>query len=225
MPSFLDAPVNGAYHLVNTIATTIEPLAGGYAAALAIVLCTIAVRLLLLPLSLAAIRGEKSRATLMPEIRKIEERHGKNPERVQREVAKLQSESGTTLLAGCLPMFAQLPFFWVMYSLFTTAIVAGQANQLLAGTIFGAPLGIHWPLFASTPAYLGLAVLLAVVAFFSSRRQLRQLDETASPMSRRIARVLPFGTLVTAAFIPMAAGLYLLTTTTWTLMERTILTR
>ncbi len=225
MPAFLDAPVNAAYHLVNAIATTIEPLAGGYAAALAIVLCTIAVRLLLLPLSLAAIRGEKSRATLMPEIRKIQERHGKNPERVQREVAKLQSESGTTLLAGCLPMFAQLPFFWVMYSLFTTAIVAGHANQLLAGTIFGAPLGIHWPLFASTPAYLGLAVLLAVVAFFSSRRQLRQLDETASPMSRRIARVLPFGTLVTAAFIPMAAGLYLLTTTTWTLMERTILTR
>ncbi len=225
MPAFLDAPVNAAYHLVNMIATTIEPLAGGYAAALAIVLCTIAVRLLLLPLSLAAIRGEKSRATLMPEIRKIQERHGKNPERVQREVAKLQSESGTTLLAGCLPMFAQLPFFWVMYSLFTTAIVAGHANQLLAGTIFGAPLGIHWPLFASTPAYLGLAVLLAVVAFFSSRRQLRQLDESASPMSRRIARVLPFGTLVTAAFIPMAAGLYLLTTTTWTLMERTILTR
>lgn len=225
MPSFLDAPVNGAYHLVNAIATTIEPLAGGYAAALAIVLCTIAVRLLLLPLSLAAIRGEKSRATLMPQIRKIQERHGKNPERVQREVAKLQSESGTTLLAGCLPMFAQLPFFWVMYSLFTTAIVAGQANQLLAGTIFGAPLGIHWPLFASTPAYLGLAVLLAVVAFFSSRRQLRLLDESASPMSRRIARLLPFGTLATAAFIPMAAGLYLLTTTTWTLMERTILTR
>ncbi|GAA1569538.1 membrane protein insertase YidC [Kribbella sancticallisti] len=225
MPSFLDPPISGAYHLVNGLATAIEPLTGPYAAAVAIVLCTVLVRLLLLPLSLAAIRGEKSRATLMPEIRKIQERHSKNPERIQREVAKLQSESGTTLLAGCLPMFAQLPFFWVMYSLFTTAIVAGQANQLLAGTIFGAPLGLHWPLFASTPAYLGLAVLLVVVAFLSSRRQVRHLDETASPMARRLARLLPFGTLVTAAFIPMAAGLYLLTTTTWTLAERTILLR
>lgn len=225
MPGFLDAPISAAYHFVNAIATTIEPLTGGYAAAVAIVLCTVVVRLLLLPLSLAAIRGEKKRAVLMPEIRKIQERHGKNPERVQREVAKLQSESGNTLLAGCLPMFAQLPFFWVMYTLFSTAVVAGQSNQLLAGTLFGAPLGVHWPLFASTPAYLGLAVLLAVVAFFSSRRQLRQLDETATPMARRIARLLPFGTLATAAFIPLAAGLYLLTTTTWTLVERTILTR
>jgi YidC/Oxa1 family membrane protein insertase len=225
MPSFLDAPISGAYHLVNGIASAIEPLTGPYAAAVAIVLCTVAVRLLLLPLSLAAVRGERSRAVLLPEIRKINERHGKDPERVQREIAKLQSDSGTTLLAGCLPMLAQLPFFWVMYTLFTTAIVAGQSNQLLAGTIFGAPLGIHWPLFASTPAYLGLAVLLAVVAYFSSRRQLRQLDETASPMSRRIARLLPFGTLATAAFIPLAAGLYLLTTTTWTLVERTILLR
>jgi YidC/Oxa1 family membrane protein insertase len=161
----------------------------------------------------------------MPEIRKISEKHGKDPERVQREVAKLQSESGTTLLAGCLPMFAQLPFFWVMYTLFSTAVVAGQSNQLLAGTIFGAPLGIHWPMFASTPAYLGLAVLLAAVAFFSSRRQLRLLDESATPLARRIARFLPFGTLVTAAFIPLAAGLYLLTTTAWTLAERAILTR
>jgi YidC/Oxa1 family membrane protein insertase len=225
MPSFLDVPVNGAYHLVNGIATTIHPFTGVYAAAVAIVLCTVAVRLLLLPLSLAAIRGERSRAALLPEIRKISERHGKDPERVQREVTKLQADSGTTLLAGCLPLLAQLPFFWVMYSLFNTAIVAGQSNQLLAGTLFGAPLGIHWPLFASTPAYLGLAVLLAVVAYFSSRRQLRQLDESASPMSRRLARLLPFGTLATAAFIPLAAGLYLLTTTAWTVAERTILMR
>lgn len=225
MPSFLDVPISGAYHLVNWIATTIEPLAGVYAAAVAIVLCTVLVRLLLLPLSLAAIRGERSRATLMPEIRKINERHGKNPERVQREIAKLQAESGTTLLAGCLPMFAQLPFFWVMYTLFSTAVVAGQSNQLLAGTVFGAPLGVHWPLIASTPAYLGLAVLLAVVAYFSSRRQVRLLDDTASPMARRMARFLPYGTLATAAFIPLAAGLYLLTTTTWTLLERTILQR
>ncbi|ADB32489.1 60 kDa inner membrane insertion protein [Kribbella flavida DSM 17836] len=225
MPSFLDAPVSGAYHLVSWLATTIEPLGGPYAAALAIVVCTIAVRLLLLPLSLAAVRGEKSRSVLMPQIQEISRRHAGNPERAQREIAKLQAESGTTLFAGCLPMFAQLPFFWVLYSLFSRTVVAGESNHLLAGTLFGAPLGVHWPLFASTPAYVGLAVLLAVVACFSARRQLARLHETATPMSRNLARLLPFGTLVTAAFIPLAAGLYLLTTTTWTVVERAILLR
>jgi YidC/Oxa1 family membrane protein insertase len=225
MPSFLDAPVSGAYQLVSWIAGGLEPVGGPYAAALAIVACTLAVRLLLLPLSLRAVRGEKSRAVLMPQIQEITKRHAKNPERAKQEISKLQADSGTTMLAGCLPMFAQLPFFWVLYSLFSRAVVGGEPNELLAGTLFGAPIGVHWPVFATTPAYVGLAVLLAVVAFFSARRQLARLDETATPLSRNLARLLPFGTLVTAAFIPLAAGLYLLTTTTWTVVERTILLR
>jgi YidC/Oxa1 family membrane protein insertase len=139
-------------------------------------------------------------------------------------VAALQAESGS-VFAGCLPMLAQLPFFWVMYSLFSTAVVAGQSNQLLTGTLFGAPLGLHWPLFASTPAYLALAVLLAVVAYFSARRQARLVEQPSTALSARLIRLMPYGTLVTAAFIPLAAGLYLLTTTTWTVVERAILHR
>ena len=37
--------------------------------------------------------------------------------------------------------------------------------------------------------------------------------------------ILPFASLVTAAVVPLAAGLYLLTTTAWTLAERTVLRR
>jgi hypothetical protein len=57
---FLDAAVSGAYHLVTWVVTAIQPVTGLYAAALAIVLCTAAVRLVLLPLSIAAVRGERS---------------------------------------------------------------------------------------------------------------------------------------------------------------------
>jgi YidC/Oxa1 family membrane protein insertase len=35
--------------------------------------------------------------------------------------------------------------------------------------------------------------------------------------------IVPFASLVTAAIVPLAAGLYLLTTTAWTLAERTVL--
>ena len=104
-------------------------------------------------------------------------------------------------------------------------MVAGESNQLISGSLLGAPLGLHWPVLTGTPAFLALAVLLAVVGFFSARLQLRQLDETATPLTRRIAQVLPFGTLATAAFVPLAAGLYLLTTTTWSVLERAILHR
>jgi YidC/Oxa1 family membrane protein insertase len=225
MPAFLEAPVAGAYHLISSLVTTLEPLAGAYAAVIAIVLCTLAVRVLLLPLSVRAHRGLRARAALMPQLKVITERHKNNPERLQREIAKLQSESGTTLFAGFLPTLAQLPFFWLMYTLFSRAMVAGESNQLISGSLLGAPLGQHWPILTGTPAFLTLAVLLAVVAWFSVRLQLRQLDESATPWTRRIARILPFGTLATAAFVPLAAGLYLLTTTTWALLERTLLQR
>ena len=225
MPSFLEAPVAGAYHVLTSLVTAIEPLTGTYAAVIAIVLCTLAVRLCLVSLSVRAHCGLRARAELMPQLKKLTERHRDNPERLQREVAKLQAESGTSLFAGFLPTLAQLPFFWLMYTLFSRAVVAGESNRLISGSLLGAPLGQHWPLFSGTPAFLALAVLLAVVAWFSARLQLRQLDESATPLSRRLAQLLPFGTLLTACFVPLAAGLYLLTTTTWTVVERTILQR
>lgn len=225
MPSFLEVPVAGAYHLLTSLVATLEPLTGAYAAVIAIVLCTLAVRLSLVPLSVRAHRGLKARAELMPQLKQLTERHRDNPERLQREVAKLQTESGTSLFAGFLPTLAQLPFFWLMYTLFSRTMVAGESNQLISGSLLGAPLGVHWPILTGTPAYVVIAVLLAVVAWFSARLQLRQLDPSATTLSRRLAQLLPFGTLLTAAFVPLAAGLYLLTTTTWTVAERTILQR
>ncbi|SDS74568.1 YidC/Oxa1 family membrane protein insertase [Jiangella sp. DSM 45060] len=41
----------------------------------------------------------------------------------------------------------------------------------------------------------------------------------------RLGRILPFGTVVVAAFLPLAAALYLLVTTTWTAAERSVLWR
>jgi YidC/Oxa1 family membrane protein insertase len=225
VPSFLEAPVAGAYHLLTSLVTTLQPLTGAYAAVIAIVLCTLVVRLCLVPLSLRAHRGLKARAAMMPQLKQLTERHRGNPERLQREVAKLQAESGTSLFAGLLPTLAQLPFFWLMYTLFSRAVVAGESNHLISGSLLGAPLGTHWPIISGTPAFLVLAVLLAVVAWFSARLARRQLDETATPLSRRMAQLLPYGTLLSAAFLPLAAGLYLLTTTAWTVAERTILQR
>jgi YidC/Oxa1 family membrane protein insertase len=40
-----------------------------------------------------------------------------------------------------------------------------------------------------------------------------------------LTRVLPYLTIVIAAFVPLAAGLYLLITTAWTAAERTVLMR
>jgi YidC/Oxa1 family membrane protein insertase len=217
-----DAPVSAAYDLVSTLTTAITPAFGSAAAVAAIVLFTLAVRLLLLPLALRQASGEKAKARIMPEIQKLQKRHAKNPERLRKELAELQAREGAGLLTGCLPALAQWPFFMVMYQLFVSATIAGQANVLLAHSLLGASLGQTWigvltvsGLFSVPSAvFVGLLALLSAVAWWSSRRG-----------TTTLLKILPFGTVVFAAFTPLAAGIYLLVSGTWTATERAVLHR
>ncbi|MFA1545654.1 YidC/Oxa1 family membrane protein insertase [Actinomadura chokoriensis] len=221
-----DVPVSIAHALVSGLADVLEPVAGGPATALAIVLFTAAVRLALVPLAVAAARGERKRARMMPKVQALQEKYAKNPERLRRETAALYETEGITPVTGCLPMFAQIPFFMVMYRLFASATVAGHQNALLAHTLLAAPLGQNWIgvlggglLSPASLVFVGLFVLLGSVAVWSSRRV-----AVGGPMGA-VARVLPFGTIVFAAFVPLAAGLYLLTSGAWTAVERAVLQR
>ncbi|WP_086853153.1 YidC/Oxa1 family membrane protein insertase [Amycolatopsis kentuckyensis] len=212
MFGFLDVPVEGAYHLIHA-------LTGPLSTALAIVVFTLAVRLVLHPLARSAARGERARATLLPEIRALQEKHGRDRERLAAEMTKLQQESGTSLFVGCLPMLLQLPFFMVMYRLFTTATIGGEPNSLLGATLLGTPLGAHG--LAGSPLVFVIAAGLAVVAWFSVRLQ----AATAEVSGGKLLRLLPYGTVLATLVVPQAAGIYLLTTTAWSVAERALLRR
>jgi YidC/Oxa1 family membrane protein insertase len=68
MFALLGLPIVAAYHLVSAIAGVFAPLLGGLAAAAAIVLFTLMVRLLVLPLSYYAFRGQRAQARIAPQI-------------------------------------------------------------------------------------------------------------------------------------------------------------
>ncbi|NBH06253.1 membrane protein insertase YidC [Amycolatopsis sp. SID8362] len=212
MFGFLDVPVSGAYHLIHA-------LTGPFSTALAIVVFTLGVRLLLHPLARSAARGERARATLLPQLRTLQEKHGKDRDRLAAEMTKLQRESGTSLFTGCLPMLLQLPFFTIMYRLFTTPVIGGEPNSLLGATLLGTPLGAHG--LSGSPLVFVIAAGLAVVAWFSVRLQAPQPDAPGG----KLLRLLPYGTVLATLVLPQAAGLYLLTTTAWTAAERALLRR
>jgi YidC/Oxa1 family membrane protein insertase len=211
MFGIIDVPVAGAYHLVMALSGLITP-------ALTIVLFTVAVRLLLHPLARAAIRGERARAVLAPKIRELQQKYGKNRERLAREVAKLQQSAGTSMFAGCLPMLIQIPFFIVMFRLFSATTVSGEPNALLSQTLLGTQLGAH---ASATPVFLALFALLTVVAWFSARLARRSITDDTPGAG--LLRLLPYGSLLGAAVIPLAAGVYLLATTAWATAERAYL--
>ncbi|MFC5103450.1 YidC/Oxa1 family membrane protein insertase [Kibdelosporangium philippinense] len=190
MFDFLDVPAHGAYDLVSLIAA-------GTGTAAAIVLFTVAVRVMLHPLARSAMRGEKARAALAPQAAKLREKHKKDPERMQREMMVLYQDNGVSMFAGCLPMLLQIPVFMVLYRLFTAGSFDGTPNNLLSQVLFGAPLGSHF--FSSgSVVFIGLFVALLVVGYFAARAMLAETP--------KFLRLLPFGTSFAVAVVPLAAG-------------------
>jgi YidC/Oxa1 family membrane protein insertase len=244
MSSFLGVPVDAAYHLVSGLTGILTPALGGLAAVAAIVAFTMAVRLLLMPLSLRALRGQAAQARLAPQLVALRQRYGKQPERLQREMAALYKREGTSMFAGFAPLLLQWPFLSVMYLLFRSPTVGGTANTLLTHDLFGVPLGAHWlsgtgPLDLATAhgvVFVGLFALLAGLCWLSARLgRLMTAQATgvssapgaAGAAGRRglLVRALPYLTVVIAAFAPLAAGIYLLTTLAWSLAERMLYSR
>jgi YidC/Oxa1 family membrane protein insertase len=239
MLSQFGVAVDAAYHVVSAFAQVLAPVAGSLAAAAAIVAFTMTVRLLLLPLSYRGARGMASQARLLPQVQVLQKRHARNPERLQREVADLYQREGTGRFAGCLPTLLQLPFFSVMYQLFRSGTIGGRPNGLLGHHLLGAALGSHWLsgaglLSPQGAVFLGLFALLAIVAWVAARvarRAAPPVPPGSADQAKRggaagfVTRVLPYTTVVIAAFMPLAAGIYLLTTTAWTAGERAIFGR
>ncbi|MFF7737291.1 membrane protein insertase YidC [Streptomyces sp. NPDC007984] len=231
--------------LVEHLADLLQPLFGASAAAAAIVLFTALVRLLVHPLSQAAARGQKARTALQPKIAELRKRHGKDPEKLQKAVLELHAEEKVSPLAGCLPGMLQIPAFFLLYHLFSSDTIGGEANALLGHRLLAAPLGERWTdalqdgvLGGAGLVYAVLFVIVGCVAAFGYRLSKRTM--AANPPAQvagggeqlpglaAVSRVMPFMsffTLVTVAVVPLAAALYVVTSTTWSAVERAVLYR
>jgi YidC/Oxa1 family membrane protein insertase len=88
----------------------------GMAGGLAIIIFTIALRLILLPLSLIQIRSQRHQMAIQPELRALQKRYKGDRETLAREQMKLYRERGVNPAAGCIPLLIQLPILFGMYS-------------------------------------------------------------------------------------------------------------
>lgn len=179
--------------------------------ALVIVLFTLAVRLLLLPLSMRQAKAAKVRQRLAPQLKKLQERHARNPERLSKEVNALYAKEGTSAFAGIGPALAQTPFLWLMYQVATHPLIGTD----VLGQHIAAVIAQYGLVSAPALAFLGVIVAIALIAWYTSHRM--------EAGQFRILKLLPFGTVVAAAFLPLAAGVYLLVSTAWTAAERRLL--
>lgn len=84
-------------------------------AGLAIILFTIVARLVILPLTLKSLQSARKMQELQPQIKELQRKFGKDPQKLQEETMKLYREYKINPAGGCLPMLLQLPIFLGVY--------------------------------------------------------------------------------------------------------------
>ncbi|MER6756354.1 membrane protein insertase YidC [Micromonospora echinofusca] len=228
--------VGAAGRALTWFTTLLEPLAGDAATAAAIVVLTVVVRLLISPLTLAQVRGERCRAALAPEVHALQRRYADDPARLQGELFALYRANGASPVSGCLPLLLQAPVLLVMYRLFTTAEGGtGLLDELLAGVPLGHHLGDGLD-GGTLPLFGALLAALLALAWWTSRRMRRAAATTGTVAGTptegpgaavlgRVLPLLPYTTVLVALVLPLAAVIYLVTTTAWSAAEQAVLRR
>ena len=248
------AVLDAAYAVLHNLTLFLTPFATANAAALAVIVLTLALRLVLIPVGVSQARAQQQRQRLAPRLTELRRQHGSNPERLQRETAALYAAENASPLAGCLPLLAQAPILSIVYGLFVLGTINGHDNALLAGGLFGSPLGTSiltgWGA-GPTPTVLlvggVLLVVLLVAQLLSRRLMLAQgaasavapapgapttlptapgaLSPAAQASITGALSWLPLISVVFAAVVPLAAAIYLTVSALWGVAERALLWR
>ena len=229
------AILNAAYSLVTALSTAVAPVVGSASGLIAVAVLTMLVRAALIPVGISQVRAEFTRRRLAPRLAELQSKHGKDRETLARKTMELYAGEKASPFAGFLPLLLQIPVISLVYALFTHLEIAGHANALLAEHSLGAPLGVSFVGMAGAgvsvwPAIVVYLVVLALIAGVTtvSRRVLSMPLPDGSPQSGGLVRALsflPYVTIVFAAFVPLAAAVYILTSTAWTVAERFTLRR
>ena len=90
----------------------------------AIIIFTIAIKLVTLPLTFKQLQSAKAQQVMQPKLRELQEKYGKDKQKLSEEQMKLYKEAGINPLGGCLPLLIQMPILFALY----------QALYVLAGS-------------------------------------------------------------------------------------------
>ncbi|WP_424185796.1 membrane protein insertase YidC [Actinokineospora sp. G85] len=220
--------------------------ATGAAWVLAIVFLVCTVRALLIRPAIAQAKAAERARELAPAMAKIKDKHGRDRERMAREIQKLHADNGTSPFAGCLPALVQLPVFFSLYWVLRD-FTPGATNQVfdtagvssfLSADVFGARLG-SWvgqsaPELAAAGTdhahmlVVGLPLmLLAGLATFLTMRAAQRRATTPMPFGSVLTWVAPLGVLAAGLLFPVPIGVlvYYLTSNVWTLAQQHVLMR
>ena len=81
----------------------------------AIILITLLIKVVTLPLTRKQLQSQKAMQDLQPRIKELQDKYGKDRQKLSEEQMKLYKEAGVNPLGGCLPLLVQMPVLWALY--------------------------------------------------------------------------------------------------------------
>jgi YidC/Oxa1 family membrane protein insertase len=211
----LDPLYHGVAWAIVHIHSGLTPIMSeGPAWALAIVLLTMAMRLVLFPLFVKQIKTQRQMQVLQPKIKELQAKHKGDRERLNTEMMALYKEHGANPLSGCLPILVQIPIFIALFHVLNAikpkivqgvphypTNVIGFPQHLIESAaqakIFGVPIAAA---FNSNPDVLHalhasqtsvkvlttlMIVLMGVSTFFTQRQLMARTGATGSAATQQ----------------------------------------
>lgn len=216
----------------------LQGIVGNYA--LAIVLLTVIVRGLMFPLSRNAAVNAQKMQELAPEMKKISEKYKDDMEGRLKAQQALQKRVGFNPLAGCLPMFLQLPIFMGLYRALSVDIDLRQkplwSPSGWASNLAGPDQFYYWgdwmPDFIAGRGtgwlgpYLNILPIFVVALFITQQKMF--MPPATDEQTRMTQKVMNFMTLFMGIlFFKVPAGLciYFIASSLWGIGERMLVKR
>ena len=98
---------------------------------LAIIVLTLAVRLILTPLTWRQTQSTKAMQLLQPKLQEIQKKYARDQQKMQQEMMRLYKEAGINPLGCMWPLVIQMPIWIALYQSIMQALAATPENLLL----------------------------------------------------------------------------------------------
>lgn len=159
---------------------------------IAIIIFTVVVRLIMSPIQYKSYVSQAKMKVIRPEVQEISEKFKKDPMKKQQETMKLYQKAGVNPMAGCLPMFLQIPVFYALFQFFPSAFDLRQKSFLWAEDLSSYDsilrLPFHIPFYGNHvslfPILAGLATFVYMKMTTSDQAAIAQPQEGMPDMSK-----------------------------------------
>lgn len=233
---------------IHSALSLIMPSTSGQAWFLTIVVLVVVMRLILVPLFVKQMHSMRKMSALNPQLMELRKKYKGDKQTLNEETMRLYRENGVNPLGGCLPLLAQMPMFFALFSvlraianwkpgtptpygLTETVVKSAQNANILGAHISDKVLftgTLHVPLEAKI--VILCAVAISVTTTFLTVRQSTKRGMTPAmtpdnPMAasqKYMAYIVPFFAL-SGLYWAFGLVLYWVTTNVWTLGQQYVL--